>query len=63
MRRTPLQCEVELEDFTAKLVLPLDLKQSEAKRLTSIVEDSISDPSSAAKYAVSDPNICPEITL
>ena len=61
--RLPVICTVDLERFTAKLVLPIDMTAIEAWSLAAIVLDQQNDPSSAAKYAVSDPNIMPDITL
>lgn len=60
--RIPVSCEISLEGFTARLVLPIDLNWQEAKRVQSCLVSHIADPSSAAKYAVSDPNVYPSLT-
>lgn len=62
-KRLPVICTVEMDDFTAKLVLPIDLKWPEARRLSSVIEAQITDPSDAEKFACADPHIMPEITL
>lgn len=69
--RLPVICTVdlhrlkdgELDCFTAKLVLPIDMTPAEADYIAVIVDQQATDPSAAAKYAVSDPNIMPDITL
>jgi hypothetical protein len=61
--RLPVICTVDLERFTAKLVLPIDVTWPEARRLSQVIEAQITDPSAAAKYAVSDPTIYPDVTI
>lgn len=53
-----------VKGFCCKLILPSDITPEEHHRVRTFL-DSITpvDPSEAAKYAVSDPNIMPEITL
>jgi hypothetical protein len=63
MKRIPVICIVDLERFTAKLVLPIDMTATEAWSLAAIVLDQQSDPSEGAKFAVSDPTICPDVTI
>lgn len=63
MPRPSLILTVELEDFTAKLVVPFELTPDEADKLDDALWDSVRDPSEAAKYAVCDPNIMPDVTL
>jgi hypothetical protein len=59
--RVPLHLEVPLEGFTARLRLPLDMSLLEAQSVARALFSHAIDPSEAAKYAVSDPNVYPEI--
>jgi hypothetical protein len=63
--RVPLCTEIPLADFEAKVILPLDLTLAEAQRITQEIDNHAllneCDPSEAAKYAVSDPNVYSEI--
>jgi hypothetical protein len=69
--RLPVICTVdlhrlkdgELDCFTAKLVLPIDMTPAEADYIAVIVDQQAIDPSEGAKFAVSDPTIAPEVTL
>jgi hypothetical protein len=61
--RVPLVLQIELEGFTAKVVVPYDMTPTESRRVRGLLLASLPDPSEAAKYAVADPCISPEITL
>lgn len=60
----PIRIEVEArQGFTISLVLPLDLTPREAFRVKQVIDEHTTDSSDAAKFAVCDPSIYPDITL
>jgi hypothetical protein len=61
--RIPVICTVDLGRFTAKLVLPIDLSAAESDYIASVIDQQVVDQSAAAKYAVSDPTIYPDVTI
>lgn len=62
--RVPMVWMCGVRGFCVKIILPLDLTPAEHHRVRAFL-DSIAptDPSEAAKYAVSDPNIMPDVTI
>lgn len=62
--RVPMVWMCGVKGFCVKIILPLDLTPAEHHRVKTFL-DTIEpvDPSEGAKFAVSDPNTMPEITL